>query len=180
VIGVGWGLPSRASSLKLSIYGFENSADSNALWSECFLATPGSHICWSVRHHGLLIHLFIYLLIIFLLCRIAVHSIRCSLLLPMLCVLCVCVSICCHNGGTDRGAVWLRCDQETMIPPEKDNGQCWENFWLVVTPTPTHNCLMALFPGLPGWACTRRNIHPLTPVLLIRRALSTSSIYYDL
>jgi len=104
VIGVGWGLPSRASSLKLSIYGFKNSADSNALWSECFLATPGSHTCWSVRHHGLLIHLFIYLFIIFLLCRIAVHSIRCSLLLPMLRVLCVCVSICWSQWRN-----WQRC-----------------------------------------------------------------------
>ena len=26
---------------------------------------------------------------------------------------------------------------------------------------------MALCPGLPGWAGTRRNIHPLTPLLLI-------------
>jgi len=28
----------------------------------------------------------------------------------------------------------------------------------------THNHLMALFLGLPGWASTRRNIHPLTPM----------------
>jgi len=131
-----------------------------------------------------MVYLFTYLFIIFLLCRIAVHSIRCSLLLPMLRVLCVCVSICWSQWRN-----WQRCrltqvrsrnhDQGSW-PPEKDNGQCWENFWLVVTPTPTHNCLMALFPGLPGWACIRRNIHPLTPVLLIRHALSTSSIYYDL
>ena len=29
--------------------------------------------------------------------------------------------------------------------------------------THTHNRLMAVCPGLPGYACTRRNIHPLTP-----------------
>jgi len=30
----------------------------------------------------------------------------------------------------------------------------------------THNRLMALCPGLPGWAGTRRNIHPLIPILI--------------
>jgi len=46
--------------------------------------------------------------------------------------------------------------------------------------THTHDHLMALCPGLPWWAGTRRNIHPLTPILIIRHPLSTSSIYYDL
>ena len=32
---------------------------------------------------------------------------------------------------------------------------------------------MALFPGLPGWAGTRRDIHPLTPILI-------SNIVYQL
>ena len=36
---------------------------------------------------------------------------------------------------------------------------------------------MAFCPGLPGWASTRRNIHPLTPILIINHPLSTSSIY---
>jgi len=31
----------------------------------------------------------------------------------------------------------------------------------------THNRSTALFPGLPGWAGTRRNIHLLTPILII-------------
>ena len=35
------------------------------------------------------------------------------------------------------------------------------------THTHTHDRFTALCPGLPGWAGTRRNIHPLTPVLLI-------------
>jgi len=34
------------------------------------------------------------------------------------------------------------------------------------THTHTHNRLMAICLGLPGWAATRRNIHPLTPVLI--------------
>jgi len=32
------------------------------------------------------------------------------------------------------------------------------------------------FPGLTGWASTRRNIYPLTPFLLTNHLLSTSSI----
>jgi len=34
-------------------------------------------------------------------------------------------------------------------------------------------------PGQPGWAGTRRNIHPLTPIVVISCTLSASSIYYD-
>ena len=34
-------------------------------------------------------------------------------------------------------------------------------------PEHTHNRFMALCPGLPGWAGTRRNIHPFKPLLLI-------------
>jgi len=39
--------------------------------------------------------------------------------------------------------------------------------------------LNGLCPGLFGYAGTRRNIHPLTPILIIGHPLSTSSIYYD-
>ena len=35
--------------------------------------------------------------------------------------------------------------------------------------------LLPFSPGLPGWASTRRNIHPLTPNLIIKHPLSTSS-----
>jgi len=38
---------------------------------------------------------------------------------------------------------------------------------------------MALCLGLPGWAGTRRNIHPLKPILIINHHLSASSIYCD-
>jgi len=34
--------------------------------------------------------------------------------------------------------------------------------------------------GLPGWAGTTRNIHPLTPILIINHPLPASSIYYEL
>ena len=43
----------------------------------------------------------------------------------------------------------------------------------------TRNCFTALCPGLPRWAGTRRNIHPLTPILVINHHLSSSSIYYN-
>jgi len=51
------------------------------------------------------------------------------------------------------------------------------------THTHTHNHLwLSGFvrdnPG-PGWAGTRRNIHPLTPIVVISHPLSDSSIYYD-
>jgi len=39
--------------------------------------------------------------------------------------------------------------------------------------------LSALCPGQPGWASTRRNIHPLTPIVVISQPLSASSIYYN-
>jgi len=43
-----------------------------------------------------------------------------------------------------------------------------------------NNSFTALCPGLPGWAGTRRNIHPLTPILIINYPLSSaSSIYYN-
>ena len=34
-------------------------------------------------------------------------------------------------------------------------------------------------PGLLGWANTKRNIRPLTSILIINLSLSASSIYYD-
>ena len=40
-----------------------------------------------------------------------------------------------------------------------------------------NNRFMALCPGLPGWAGTRRNIYPPT-VLIIIQSLSASSVYY--
>jgi len=39
--------------------------------------------------------------------------------------------------------------------------------------------LFGFCPGQPGWAGTRRNIHPLTLIMVINHPLSASSIYYD-
>ena len=57
-----------------------------------------------------------------------------------------------------------------MLPIQQDQN---------MTHTHTHNRLTALCPELPGWAGTWRNIHPLTPILIIKHPLSTFSIYYD-
>ena len=46
---------------------------------------------------------------------------------------------------------------------ENDIGK---NGLVLLVETHTHNRLMALCPGLPGWAGTRRNIHPLIPILI--------------
>jgi len=47
--------------------------------------------------------------------------------------------------------------------------------------THTHNFLRlyGLCPGQAGWAGTKRNIDPLTPIVVINRSLSASSINYD-
>ena len=37
-----------------------------------------------------------------------------------------------------------------------------------------------LWSGTAGWAGTRRNTHPLTPILIIGHLLSTSSIYFTI
>jgi len=39
--------------------------------------------------------------------------------------------------------------------------------------------LSVLCPGKPGWAGTRRNIYPLTPIVVINHTLSASSIFCD-
>ena len=52
--------------------------------------------------------------------------------------------------------------------------RAWQSFCM----TSLHNHFTALCPGLPGWACTRRNTHPPTIVIIIQ-TLSASSIYYD-
>jgi len=47
------------------------------------------------------------------------------------------------------------------------------------TYTHTHTILQlsGFCPGLPGWAGTKRNILPLTPILIVNYRLSASSIY---
>jgi len=50
-----------------------------------------------------------------------------------------------------------------------------------ITYTHSHNRFTAIWilSGKPGWAGTIRNIHPLTPIVVISHPLSASSIYYD-
>jgi len=46
----------------------------------------------------------------------------------------------------------------------------------------THTAILWLCgfcPGQAGWAVTRRNIHSLTPIVIVNHPLSASSIYYD-
>ena len=48
--------------------------------------------------------------------------------------------------------------------------------------THTHTIVLQLAgfcPGQPGWAGIRRNIHSLTPIIVINHPLSASSTYYD-
>jgi len=48
--------------------------------------------------------------------------------------------------------------------------------------TQTHTTVLQLYgfcQWQSGWAGTRRNIHPLTPIMVINRPLYASSIYYD-
>jgi len=48
--------------------------------------------------------------------------------------------------------------------------------------THTHTTILWLSGfclGQCGWADIRRNIHPLTPIVVISYPLSPSSIYYD-
>ena len=54
--------------------------------------------------------------------------------------------------------------------------------WLINWITYTHTTVLQLtryYVRQHGWASTGRNIHPLTPIMVINRPLTASSIYYD-
>jgi len=56
------------------------------------------------------------------------------------------------------------------------------NYIVQTTTTTTTTTILQLSgycQGLPGWADTRRNIHPLISILIINPNLSASSIYCD-
>jgi len=55
----------------------------------------------------------------------------------------------------------------------------WSPVFYSAATTTTILQLSGLCLGQPGWAGTRRNIHPLTPVMVINRCLSASSIFYN-
>ena len=54
-------------------------------------------------------------------------------------------------------------------------------FNTTTTTTTTILLLSGLCPSQPGWTGTRRNNHPLTPIMVINHSLSasSSSIFYD-
>jgi len=55
-------------------------------------------------------------------------------------------------------------------------------FFLLLVQCSTHTTILwfsGFCPGQPSWAGTIRNIHPLTPIVVISHPLSASSIYYD-
>jgi len=57
-----------------------------------------------------------------------------------------------------------------------------QNIPVLTTTTTTNTTILRLSGfclGQPGWASTRRNIHPLTPIVVISHPLSASSIFYD-
>jgi len=63
-----------------------------------------------------------------------------------------------------------------QIPLSLPADQCWQAH------THTHTTVLRLygfFPGQPCWAGTGRNIHSLTPIVVINHPLSASSVYYD-
>ena len=54
--------------------------------------------------------------------------------------------------------------------------------FILLSSTNTHTTVLRLsqfWLGQPGWAGTRRNIHPLTPIVFMNCPLSASSIDYD-
>ena len=57
--------------------------------------------------------------------------------------------------------------------------ECFVRKAIVVKTHTTILCLCGFCPGQPGWAGTRRNILPLTAIVVISHSLSASSIYYD-
>ena len=71
----------------------------------------------------------------------------------------------------------LQCDLNAIQANNAKHSN-YLNRQSMIKHTHTHH-LMALCLGLPGWAGTKRNIHPLTPILIVRHPLSTFSIYYD-
>jgi len=54
---------------------------------------------------------------------------------------------------------------------------CWFKYLPVYYYFYYYYCFTAHCLGLFGWSSARRNIHPLTPMLIIDRPLSASSIY---
>jgi len=68
---------------------------------------------------------------------------------------------------------------DTMPVPHHSQIHDNSNQWSTHTNAHTQTTILRLYglcPGQTGWAGTRRNIHPLTPIVVNNRLLSTSSI----
>jgi len=63
--------------------------------------------------------------------------------------------------------------------PTKNTSHVKVHFWLNTLHNDTTIVSWPFEQWLPGWASTWRNMHPLTPILIINHPLSASSIYYD-
>jgi len=79
---------------------------------------------------------------------------------------------------------FIHCEGSYAYPPllmkAKFGNTYTPNFtWIQRHTHTTVSWLYGFCPGQPGWASTRRNIHPLTPIVVINCPLSASSIYYD-
>jgi len=83
---------------------------------------------------------------------------------------------------------WYSCVQWNSVPSSVRATHC--NFlakyqrinFEKCTHTHSHTTILQLSefcPGQHGWAGTRRNIHSLTPIVVISHPLSSSSIQYD-
>jgi len=95
-----------------------------------------------------------------------------------------------HQPFTDQQEIW-----HTLVNPNKNICHCFgkqksatpegckdqkkfTSVRKIVTPQ-QQQLFYCLYPGLLGWASTRKNIHPLTPIMIINQPLSISSICYD-
>ena len=87
-------------------------------------------------------------------------------------------------SGLRQPRFWIRVSLLLDRLPAKANEPCLpqtNKHTQTHTHTHTHNRFMALWilPQQPEWAGTRRNIHPLTPIVVISHPLSVSTISYD-
>jgi len=80
--------------------------------------------------------------------------------------------------------VWIfKDDSVTTLPLSMTAKRFWKYVnicrHLLKYGNNNNNYFTTLCLGPPEWAGTRRNIHPLTPILIINHLLSVSSIYYN-
>jgi len=72
--------------------------------------------------------------------------------------------------------VRLVCECNVLIASFHKLSSIADSYWWCDT---QQQLFCGPYLGLPGWANTGRNIHPLTPIVIIHQPLSAYSIYYD-